>query len=60
METEVHYDFHPDHENVGIFNGLGTKGVTLAPHFARHIADYLLNKSVIDKEVAKPSKFTGL
>lgn len=31
---------HPDHENVIIFNGLGTKGVSLAPYFAKLLADW--------------------
>ncbi len=32
---------HPDNKNVVIFNGLGTKGVSLAPYFAHHLADWL-------------------
>jgi glycine/D-amino acid oxidase-like deaminating enzyme len=35
---------HPRHENMLIFNGLGTKGVTLAPFFAKHFVDHLLHK----------------
>ncbi|WP_138481864.1 NAD(P)/FAD-dependent oxidoreductase [Dyadobacter bucti] len=34
---------HPEHGNIGIFNGLGTKGVTLAPFFARQFAEHLEN-----------------
>jgi glycine/D-amino acid oxidase-like deaminating enzyme len=34
---------HPAHPNVGIINGLGTKGVTLAPYFAKQFADHLEN-----------------
>lgn len=34
---------HPDHANVCIFNGLGTKGVTLAPFFAKQLAEHLEN-----------------
>ncbi|CAG5072150.1 tRNA 5-methylaminomethyl-2-thiouridine biosynthesis bifunctional protein MnmC [Dyadobacter sp. CECT 9623] len=34
---------HPDHANVAIFNGLGTKGVTLGPFFARQLAEHLEN-----------------
>ncbi|MCK3684772.1 FAD-binding oxidoreductase [Maribellus sp. YY47] len=36
---------HPQHKNVFSFNGLGTKGVMLAPWFARLMADYLQGKS---------------
>ena len=32
---------HPGNKNVIIFNGLGTKGVSLSPYFAQHLGDYL-------------------
>jgi glycine oxidase len=32
---------HPQHENVFIFNGLGTKGLLLSPYFSRHMGEYL-------------------
>lgn len=32
---------HPENPRLGIFNGLGTKGVTLAPFFANHFTEYL-------------------
>ena len=32
---------HPVHSNVGILNGLGTKGVTLAPFFSNQLVSYL-------------------
>lgn len=34
---------HPTYRSVGIFNGLGTKGVTLAPFFAAEFADHLIH-----------------
>ncbi|MCF0063654.1 FAD-binding oxidoreductase [Dyadobacter chenwenxiniae] len=34
---------HPEYDNVAIFNGLGTKGVTLAPFFANELAQHLEN-----------------
>ena len=34
---------HPAYSNVGILNGLGTKGVTLAPFFANQLVSYLEN-----------------
>jgi glycine/D-amino acid oxidase-like deaminating enzyme len=34
---------HPQHRSVGIFNGLGTKGVSLAPYFANEFVEYLVN-----------------
>ena len=32
---------HPENNKVGIFNGLGTKGVSLSPYFACHFVDHL-------------------
>lgn len=42
---------HPDHSNVFIFNGMGTKGVTLAPYFSNMLADFLLHGKPIDSAV---------
>lgn len=36
---------HPQHKNVWVFNGLGTKGVSLAPYFARQLADRLMDQA---------------
>lgn len=33
---------HPEFSNVAIFNGLGTKGVTLAPFFAKEFCNHLI------------------
>lgn len=38
---------HPNSKNVAIFNGLGTKGVSLAPYFAVHLADWLTGTAEI-------------
>jgi glycine oxidase len=43
--------FHPDYPAVGIFNGLGSKGVSLAPYFTRMFVDNLLFETELDKEV---------
>ena len=32
---------HPQHKNLYIFNGLGTKGVMIAPYFAEQLANHL-------------------
>lgn len=42
---------HPDEKNIVIFNGLGTKGVSLAPYFANQLAVWLTDGGVIDQEV---------
>ncbi len=36
---------HPEYPQIGIFNGLGSKGVLLGPYFARQFADCLLGNS---------------
>jgi glycine oxidase len=42
---------HPEHGSVIIFNGLGTKGVSLAPYFSSVLAGWLENEVPINKEV---------
>ena len=42
---------HQKFKTLGIFNGFGTKGVSLTPYFASQFADYLIGQSEIDKEV---------
>lgn len=41
---------HPHYTQLGIFNGLGTKGVLLAPYFSLEFADYLEGKKELNKE----------
>lgn len=41
---------HPAHPHVLIFNGLGTKGVSLAPYFAKQLVDYMENQKEINSE----------
>jgi glycine oxidase len=42
---------HPKHAAIGIFNGLGTKGVLLAPFFANHFSEHLQQGTELMKEV---------
>jgi glycine/D-amino acid oxidase-like deaminating enzyme len=42
----------PAKRNVFIFNGMGTKGALLAPYWAAHLADHLLEGQPIDPEVS--------
>ena len=41
----------PMHPKIFIFNGLGTKGGLLAPFWAAHLADHLLEGKPLNKEV---------
>jgi glycine/D-amino acid oxidase-like deaminating enzyme len=43
--------FHPQFNNVGIFNGMGTKGVSLAPYFAVHLVQHMLHQTPLMPEV---------
>jgi glycine oxidase len=38
-------------DNVFVFNGLGTKGSSIAPYFAHHFTNHLLNNEPLMKEV---------
>ena len=42
---------HPGNKNVVIFNGLGTKGVSLAPYFAHQLAAWLEGQGDLSAEV---------
>ncbi len=42
---------HPEYKTLGIFNGMGTKGVMLAPYFAKQLVDHLEKNVPLDKEV---------
>lgn len=42
---------HPEHKNLHIFNGLGTKGVMIGPLYANHLVEYLLEGKALEPEV---------
>lgn len=42
LERRPFVGLHPVFNTVGILNGMGTKGCSLAPYFARQLADHLL------------------
>ena len=42
---------HPHYPTLAIFNGLGTKGASLGPFFAKQMADFLLGKGELEAEV---------
>lgn len=43
---------HPQHPQLYIFNGLGTKGIMLAPFFAAQLASHLIAGTPIEKEAS--------
>ena len=42
---------HPAHKGMYIFNGMGTKGLSLGPYFAKELINHILDKKAIHPEV---------
>ena len=42
---------HPAHKNLFLFNGMGTKGVMIAPYFAQQLVKNIYNDTGVDPEV---------
>jgi glycine/D-amino acid oxidase-like deaminating enzyme len=42
---------HPEHSQMAVFNGMGTKGVMLAPYFANKMVDLILKNEALPSEV---------
>ncbi|MBI1343849.1 MAG: FAD-dependent oxidoreductase [Terrimonas sp.] len=47
VERRPFVGIHPLHPSIGIFNGMGTKGCSLAPYFAKQFAEFLLSGEAI-------------
>lgn len=43
--------FHPQHSHIGIFNGMGTKGMSLAPYWSERFAEHIIGGSPLPDEV---------
>jgi len=48
VERRPFVGLHPIHSSIGIFNGMGTKGCSLAPYFAKQLAEHLVNDFPLD------------
>lgn len=57
LERRPFVGLHPQQKEVGIFNGMGTKGCSLAPYFADEFTQYLLHGKAIN-ELADVQRFT--
>lgn len=44
LERRPFVGLHPRQTSVGILNGMGTKGTSLAPYFAKQLSDHLCHK----------------
>ncbi|MBS1687002.1 MAG: FAD-binding oxidoreductase [Bacteroidetes bacterium] len=52
--------FHPQHAHIGIFNGMGTKGMSLAPYWAERFASHIVTGEELPAEVALPGSLPVL
>ena len=50
LERRPFVGFHPVDANVGILNGMGTKGTSLAPFFANQLAQHIVHRFPISEE----------
>jgi len=51
MERRPFVGLHPLAASVGVFNGMGTKGCSLAPYFSKEFASHLAYNTPIDPQV---------
>ena len=58
LERRPFVGLHPLHPNIGILNGMGTKGCSLAPFFAKQLVDQLLHHKPVIPE-ADVKRFSG-
>lgn len=59
LERRPFVGFHPVHPEVGILNGMGTKGYSLAPFFSKQLVQHLCYGDSITPE-ANLSRFTRI
>ena len=56
-ESKALLGLHPEHDRLGFFNGLGSKGALHAPWFAKIFADFLVHAAALPAEFDIGSKF---
>ena len=61
LERRPFVGFHPLYPTVGILNGMGTKGCSLAPHFARQLVQLMVSGVAIqaDADILRFRKVLG-
>ncbi|MBW7953063.1 MAG: FAD-binding oxidoreductase, partial [Chitinophagaceae bacterium] len=47
LERRPFVGLHPVHKNIGILNGMGTKGCSLSPYFAHELTEHLIKQKPI-------------
>ncbi|MEM6318529.1 MAG: FAD-binding oxidoreductase [Bacteroidota bacterium] len=43
---------HPTYPQIALLNGMGTKGTSIAPYWAKQLVDFLVNRQPLSSEVA--------
>ncbi len=51
LERRPFLGFHPLNPRIGLFNGLGTKGCSLAPYFGKQLAERIVGDKPLDPQV---------
>jgi glycine/D-amino acid oxidase-like deaminating enzyme len=51
LERRPFVGFHPQFPSIGIFNGMGTKGCSLAPYFAQKLVHHLAGNEALPADV---------
>lgn len=59
MERRPFAGLHPLYKNIGILNGMGTKGCSLGPYFAKELTDFLIHGVSINP-LADVQRFTKI
>ena len=59
LERRPFAGFHPVHSNIGILNGMGTKGCSLAPYFAHQLVEHIAGGGSIRPD-ADVKRFTKI
>lgn len=59
LERRPFIGFHPVYKNIGIFNGMGTKGCSLAPFFAAQFVEHIVHGSSLQAD-AEISRFKNI
>ena len=58
IERRPFVGFHPTYKNIGILNGMGTKGCSLSPFFAKQLTDHLIygNEILAEADIKRFTK----
>lgn len=52
LDHKPYLGFHPAYEQIGVFNGMGTKGCSQSPYYAQQLVQHMLHHTPLDLEVS--------